>query len=102
MGRKKEIMKNINTMQYMENRNDEILFEEFLELTERELRSAGIQLLERVTVGSFTSHKFTDGDENVYTIKSWVSENGTKYPTVVDKFYFNGIETNASTPMAHY
>ena len=39
-------MKNINTMQYMENRNDEILFEEFLELTERELRSAGIQLLE--------------------------------------------------------
>ena len=74
----------------MENRNDEILFEEFLELTERELRSAGIQLLERVTVGNFTSHKFTDGDNNVYTIKSWSSDNGGKYPSTIDKFYSNG------------
>jgi hypothetical protein len=96
-------MKKMKTVEYnTTNRNDEILFEEFLELTERELRFAGIQLVERVTVGNFTSHKFTDSDENVYTIKSWVSDNGTKYPTVVDKFYFNGIETNASTPMAHY
>ena len=102
MGRKKEIMKNLNAVQYNVNRNDEILFEEFLELTERELRSAGISLLERVTVGNFTSHKFTDGDNNVYTIKSWSSDNGGKYPSTIDKFYFNGIETNASTPMAHY
>ena len=102
MGRKKEIMKNLNAVQYNVNRNDEILFEEFLELTERELRSAGISLLERVTVGNFTSHKFTDGDNNVYTIKSWSSDNGGKYPSTIDKFYFNGIETNTSTPMAHY
>ena len=95
-------MKNLNAVQYNVNRNDEILFEEFLELTERELRSAGIQPVERVTVGNFTSHKFTDSDENVYTIKSWVSDNGTKYPTVVDKFYFNGVQTSALTPMAHY
>lgn len=58
--------------------------------------------MERVTVGNFTSHKFTDSDENVYTIKSWSSDNGGKYPSTIDKFYFNGIETNASTPMAHY
>lgn len=96
-------MKKLNaTVEYNVNRYDEILFEEFLELSERELRSAGIQLVERVTVGNFTSHKFTDVDGNNYTIKSWTTDNGSKYPSTVDKFYFNGVVTNATTPVAHY
>lgn len=96
-------MKKLNSIQYtLENRNDEILFEEFLELTERELRSAGIQIVEKVTVGNFTSRKFKDFDGNNYTIKSWTTNDGSKYPSTVDKFYFNGVVTSATTPMAHY
>ena len=71
---------------------DELLFEELLEVTEKELSYFGIQKVSEKNIGL---------QSQLRVVSTRISSEG-RYPQFVDKFYFNGIQSNPTTPIATF
>lgn len=79
---------------------DELLFEELLEASEKELAYFGIKKVSEKSVGLQNQLFFKNSDE-IRVVSTRISSEG-RYPQFVDKFYFNGIQSNPTTPIATF
>lgn len=81
---------------------DELLFEELLEVTEKELSYFGIQKVSKKNIGLQSQLLFKNSDGDTLRVVSTRISSEGRYPQFVDKFYFNGIQSNPTTPIATF
>lgn len=79
----------------------EVLFEELLEMTERELNAAGLKKTFEGKKGSQEELIFKNVEGDTFCILSTKISSGGKYPEFIDKYFFNGLRSNATTPIAY-
>lgn len=89
---------------YSKNSHQERLveLEELIELSNKELKALEPRVertLEKV-VGLLTQQNFVDEYGNVFTAKIWSLPSEGKYPEVEERYFFNGVRTSATTPVA--
>lgn len=87
----------------MKNNNIEIevIFEELLEMTDRELKAAGLEKTSERKLGSQEELVFKNFTGDTFRIVSTKVSSGGKYPEFIDKYFFNGLRSNATTPIAY-
>ena len=85
----------------MKNIEVEVLFEELLEMTDRELTAAGLKKTFEGQKGSQEELVFKNVEGDTFRILSTKINSGGKYPEIIDKFFFNGLRSNATTPIAY-
>ena len=87
----------------MKNNNVEIkvIFEELLEMTDNELRAAGLTKTFEGQKGSQEELVFKNVEGDTFRILSTKINSGGKYPEIIDKFFFNGLRSNATIPIAY-
>lgn len=81
---------------------DELLFEELLEASEKELAYFGIKKVSEKSVGLQNQLFFKNSDGDTLRVVSTRISSEGRYPQFVDKFYFNGIQSNPTTPIATF
>ena len=74
-----------------------VIFEELLEMTDRELRAAGLEKTFEGQKGSQEELIFKNFEGDTFRILSTKVSSGGKYPEFIDKFFFNGVRSNATT-----
>lgn len=79
----------------------EVIFEELLEMTNRELAAAGFEKTFEGQKGSQEELIFKNFEGDTFRILSTKVSSGGKYPEFIDKYFFNGIRSNAKTPIAY-
>ena len=79
----------------------QVIFEELLEMTDRELRAAGLEKTFEGKKGSQGELIFQNFEGDTFRIVSTKVSSGGKYPEFIDKFFFNGVRSNATTPIAY-
>ena len=89
---------------YSKNSHQERLveLEELVELSNRELKALEPRVektLEKV-VGLMTQQNFVDEYGNVFVAKIWALPAEGKYQEVEEQYFFNGVRTSATTPVA--
>lgn len=89
---------------YSKNSHQERLveLEELIELSNKELKALEPRVertLEKV-VGLMTQQNFVDEYGNVFTAKIWALPSDSKYPDIEEEYFFNGVRTSATTPIA--
>lgn len=85
----------------MKNIEVQVLFEELLEMTDREITAAGLEKTFEGKRGSQEELIFKNLEGDTFRILSTKINSGGKYPEFVDKFFFNGVRSNATTPIAY-
>lgn len=78
-----------------------VIFEELLEMTDRELRAAGLEKTFEGQKGSQEELIFKNFEGDTFRILSTKVSSGGKYPEFIDKFFFNGVRSNATTPISY-
>ena len=78
-----------------------VIFEELLEMTDRELRAAGLEKTFEGQKGSQEELIFKNFEGDTFRILSTKVSSGGKYPEFIDKFFFNGVRSNATTQIAY-
>ena len=76
--------------------------EELIDLSNKELSALEPRVertLEKV-VGLMTQQNFVDEYGDVFTAKIWALPAEGKYPEVEEQYFFNGVRTSATTPIA--
>ena len=81
---------------------DELLFEELLEATEKELSFFGIHKVSEKTVGLQQQLLFKNSEGDALRVVSTQISSEGRYPQFLDRFYFNGIQSNPRTPIATF
>ena len=79
----------------------QVIFEELLEMTDRELRAAGLEKTFEGKKGSQEELIFQNFEGDTFRRDSTKVSSGGKYPDFIDKFFFNGVRSNATTPIAY-
>lgn len=79
----------------------QVVFEELLEMTDRELRAAGLEKTFEGQKGSQEELIFQNIEGDTFRIISTKVSSGGKYPEFIDKFFFNGVRSNPTTPIAY-
>ena len=79
----------------------QVLFEELLEMTDNELRAAGLTKTFEGQKGSQEELIFRNFEGDTFRIVSTKISSCGKYPQFIDKFFFNGVRSNATTPIAY-